>query len=178
MKAHKSRDVSIFSISGTQNSPGSSLLPCEAWEKVAEGRMRALSRSARGFQQHLLTGKEPSPALRAPSPILRTGEGECLEEARRLIHFPWTALRETGRGRDPTRSGGRVRGYLQILQEAPHLPIAPQWAPSSPRCAGRGKSGYPANPPAARKASSSGVDFRPRMALRWGKRPKRAMISR
>src|SRR5437762_3362978 len=93
MKAHKSRDVSIFSISGTQNSPGSSLLPCEAWEKVAEGRMRALSRSDRGFQQHLLTGKEPSPALRAPSPILRTGEGECLEEARRLIHFPRTTLR-------------------------------------------------------------------------------------
>ena len=101
MKAHKSRDVSIFSISGTQNSPGSSLLPCEAWEKVAEGRMRALSRSERGFQQHLLTGKEPSPTLRAPSPILRTGERECLEEARRLIHFPRTALRFSGEREGP-----------------------------------------------------------------------------
>src|SRR5437762_8897858 len=110
MKAHKSRDVSIFSRSGTQNSPGSALLPCEAWEKVAEGRMRALSRSERGFQQHLLTGKEPSPALRAPSPILRTGEGECLKEARRLIHFPRTAL--------PARGTGIER---LILQSGSHL---------------------------------------------------------
>src|SRR5256885_8146524 len=96
--------------------------------------MRALSRSERGFQQHLLTGKEPSPALRAPSPILRTGEGECLEEARRLIHFPRTALRETGRGRDPTRSGGRGGGYLENLLGAPHPPPAPPRGPSaSPR---------------------------------------------
>src|SRR5947207_12632464 len=119
MKAHKSRDVSIFSISGTQNSPGSSLLPCEAWEKVAEGRMRALSRSERGFQQHLLTGKEPSPALRAPSPILRTVEGECLEEARRLIHFPRTALPASGRviERLILQSGS----HLQDGRDAVHL---------------------------------------------------------
>src|SRR5438034_5572174 len=42
MKAHKSRDVSIFSISGTQNSPGSSLLPCEAWEKILWGGRRGV----------------------------------------------------------------------------------------------------------------------------------------
>ena len=36
----------------------------------------------------------------------------------------------------------------------------------------------PLKPPSRRKAASVGVVLRPRMALRCGKRPKRAMISR
>ena len=146
----------------------------EGGRRPDEGSFAKRARISTAFVDRQRALTRPSGTLSHPS----DGRGGMLGGSSPLDSLSPDSLRETGRGRDPTRSGGRVRGYLQILQEAPHLPIAPQWAPSSPRCAGRGKSGYPANPPAARKASSSGVDFRPNMALRWGKRPKRAMISR
>jgi hypothetical protein len=57
--------------------PFISLLPRAAWEKVAEGRMRALSRRKLEFQKHLLCRQR---ALTRPSGTLShcfaTGEGK------------------------------------------------------------------------------------------------------
>src|SRR5258706_11620638 len=49
--------------------PHASLLPCEAWEKVAEGRMRALSCHMRRFQKlFALETKSPHPPFGHPLP--------------------------------------------------------------------------------------------------------------
>jgi len=41
-----------------------------------------------------------------------------------------------------------------------------------------GTTAHPANPPSSRNSCSASVVTRPKAALRWGKRPKRAMMSR
>src|SRR5690242_9958542 len=86
----------------------------------ARARMRALH--ATRWSSKLMCGgrsSEPSPALRAPSPILRTGEGESLQRPRLLsalrlrLHFAGrrAAFRSSG-----DRHGGR--SFLMLLRSA------------------------------------------------------------
>src|SRR4029079_10255019 len=57
------------------------LLPSGGWEKVPEGRMRALSRSEYSFQkQFLLQAKSPHPDFGHPLPLLRNGRRRKIGE--------------------------------------------------------------------------------------------------
>ena len=53
-------------------------LPSEGWERVPEGRVRALCLSTNAVEILARFAKEPSSGLRPPSPMLRTGEGKTL----------------------------------------------------------------------------------------------------
>src|SRR5438876_9595083 len=66
------------------------LRPRAAWEKVAEGRMRALSLTEKSISRaFLLRTKSPHPPYRAPSPILADGRGGKLEIARLPQEYSW-----------------------------------------------------------------------------------------
>ena len=82
------------------------------WEKVAEGRMRALSWIR-------FSTKSPHPPCRAPSPILRTGEGEACEglTAPKAAYAKALPFREAGRF-----SPAIIRFYVSRLIAVTGLP--------------------------------------------------------
>jgi hypothetical protein len=65
-----------------ERKPHASLLPCEAWEKVAEGRMRALSCHMRRFQKlFALETKSPHPPFGHPLPSCGRERGKTGDDS-------------------------------------------------------------------------------------------------
>src|SRR5688572_16069524 len=97
------------------------LLPRAAWEKVAEGRMRALSRSGRGSLEHLLCNQR---ALTRP---LAFAKPKLRFDRARLLRFGGArsgALSHcfaTGEGEN--RRGKGALDAPRQLPWPPHLPV-------------------------------------------------------
>src|SRR5438874_9392656 len=90
------------------------LRPRAAWEKVAEGRMRALSLTEKGISRaFLLRTKSPHPPYRAPSPILADGRGGKLEIVRLSQQYSYAiSLPARARENMTFNAGGHV-AYAQ-----------------------------------------------------------------
>ena len=117
-------------------------------DAITTGRAGIATRSPNWPQARVSNGRRKRPRLRARRHGLDLGQFR-LHRAGRHAHAPAATSRC---GRATTKATGAT--------------------PSTRRSASR------ANPPSAKNCSSSGVLLRPRIALRCGKRPKRAMMSR